>query len=87
MKRENGKVILDHAPAFSPVCSFCRHAKAYPQRTCDAFPAGIPTEIWSGQVKHTAPHRGDRGIRFEAVDGASEEVLARYDLPETATAG
>lgn len=50
--------------AASP-CSTCVHSHTPMQQTCEAFPAGIPDEIWSGQNPHTAPHEGDHGIVYE----------------------
>ncbi len=34
-------------------------------RLCEAFPDGIPHEIWIGENKHTEPYPGDNGIQFE----------------------
>jgi hypothetical protein len=48
---------------FSSICSFCVHL--YAIRYCDAFPDGIPIEIWSGKNNHTQPFHDDNGIRFE----------------------
>lgn len=53
-------------PVYSEVCSYCRHLKLEsPGRTCEAFPEGIPMDIWLGKNKHTGPYPGDNGIRFE----------------------
>lgn len=53
---------------FSSVCSFCQHfhenSALGKVKTCNAFPKGIPKEIWSGQNKHTTPYPGDNGITF-----------------------
>ena len=36
--------------------------------SCTAFPRGIPSDVWAGEVRHDSPIQGDNGIRFEAVD-------------------
>lgn len=62
---------------YSPVCGLCKHFRAMsrlegnflagesPNPKCDAFPDGIPLEIWDGKNKHTDPVDGDHGIQFE----------------------
>ena len=35
-------------------------------RTCTAFPQGIPPEILAGGFDHREPHPDDNGVRFEA---------------------
>jgi len=49
---------------YSPICSLCRH-QGEDRYTCEAFPDGIPDEIWFGQVDHKTPYPRDNGIRFE----------------------
>ncbi|MCP5510235.1 MAG: hypothetical protein H7A24_00005 [Leptospiraceae bacterium] len=34
-------------------------------KKCDAYPNGIPFEIWTNKVDHSKPYPGDNGIRFE----------------------
>jgi hypothetical protein len=55
-------------PPFSQVCSLCRHLRDDGAgRKCDAFPAGIPMEIWMGRNDHREAYPGDQGIPFEQV--------------------
>lgn len=35
-------------------------------RTCEAFPNGIPREIFVGTHDHTESFPGDNGLRFQA---------------------
>ncbi|PAP75692.1 hypothetical protein [Rubrivirga marina] len=52
-----------------PQCTACTHldrqAEADPH--CDAFPGGIPDEIWTNEVAHTSSYPGDRGIHLELI--------------------
>ena len=49
----------------NPPCVRCRHFRSVVNYTCDAFPQGIPMEIWSGRNQHNEPFPGDNNIRFE----------------------
>ncbi len=44
-------------------CIMCKHYRL-PQ-TCEAFPDGIPKEIFTCEHDHREPYPGDNGIRFE----------------------
>jgi len=92
MERAKGEIEIDRGhdrPVFSPVCDFCRHYRITPPLddqgelrppTCDAFPHGIPDEIWHGRSKHRDPYPGDHGIRFEARPDVKPEVLREAGL-------
>jgi len=45
------------------LCDLCKHYRG--GRKCDAFPNGIPTEIWWWGYDHRLTFPGDNGIKFE----------------------
>lgn len=48
-------------------CYACRHLRGGDldaPETCDAFPAGIPDEVYDGVLDHRQPVDGDRGVRW-----------------------
>jgi hypothetical protein len=45
---------------------------------CDAFPSGIPGEIFGRGFDHRQPYPGDHGIRFQLREGR-ESTLAAYE--------
>lgn len=59
---------------FSEICSKCKHWNVDESESiqdgniCDAFPDGIPDEIWLGKNGHKKPYKGDHGIQFEPVE-------------------
>ena len=64
-------------PIFSPVCTWCCHLRdSGVDRQCDAFPNGIPMEIWKGQSDHREPFLADGGIVFEPIDVPSKQQSA-----------
>ncbi len=45
--------------------------------TCNAFPGGIPNDIWFGGADHTTSRDGDNGVVFEMAPGA-DQFLSAY---------
>ena len=37
--------------------------------SCEAFPAGIPDEIWTNRFDHRQPHGGDHGLQWSPLPG------------------
>lgn len=69
------------------ICDACAHLRradlALPPvedapMNCDAFPDGIPAEIWRGDFDHRASFPGDSGITFELEEGC-EDVLQMWE--------
>ncbi len=62
-------------------CLLCRDCKNFISMgnmfpICSAFPDGIPEDVWSGKIVHTAPVKGDHGIQYEKIE------IDDTDLPE-----
>ena len=56
---------------FEVQCAVCRHRRD--NKTCRAFPSGIPKEILSGEHDHRKPYPGDHGIQFEPDEPEKQE--------------
>ena len=64
-------------PIARPTCWSCRHLLSPGERTCDAFPDGIPYAIWAGKHDRSMPVPGDGGITFERITEADADELGR----------
>ena len=47
-------------------CQSCKNYWAL--GACEAFPDGIPAEIWNGDNDHRQPYPGDNGIQYEPLE-------------------
>jgi hypothetical protein len=57
-----------------PMCLACEHLnRQADDRSCAAFPEGIPEDIWTNQHDHHKPYPGDQGMRFELAPIPEEE--------------
>ena len=66
----------------APQCIECKHAPGNqgrpvtkPGAWCDAFPDGIPEDIFWGDHNHKKPYPGDNGIRFEPIETKKRGVV------------
>ena len=59
--------------AHSSQCIECLRYKG--EWKCEAFPKGIPRDIYSGEFDHSKPYEGDNGLQ-RVTD------LAEYKPPE-----
>jgi len=57
------------------LCSSCKHFhfKDWGKNACDAYPNGIPAEVFMLEVDHRKPYKGDHGIQFEPGKNAYEK--------------
>lgn len=76
----------------SPLSDAAVEAGATVGPSCEAFPSGIPVEIWENRADHRRPFPGDNGLHWLSLDGQAfpTYALAMPDAnpsPLTAAAG
>jgi len=65
-------VSVDQVP---PMCTVCdRQLQGF---NCEAFPDGIPDDIFEAKTDHRSPVPGDRGLQFVKMRGVSNADIAR----------
>ncbi|GAB1429297.1 hypothetical protein MASR2M18_01270 [Ignavibacteria bacterium] len=59
------------------LCELCLHLQGRVRKQCVAFPAGIPAEIWNGEIDHRHSYVGDGGLTFEPKNNTAAQRAVR----------
>jgi hypothetical protein len=65
LRQEDSRFIMGEGVHVGNLCSMCAHFMK--DRRCEAFPNGIPRDIYFMEVIHTKPYPGDNGILFKPL--------------------
>lgn len=68
-------------PLYSVVCNTCARFRSGKVKTCEAFPEGIPYQIWSGASDHKEPVVGDNGLQYVPITQATGEDSVQDIVP------
>jgi len=64
-------------------CTSCKHRFMKDDKTCAAFPNGIPVDILRGKTGHRTSRPSDQGIVYERRDDPGAHILLPPpELPE-----
>lgn len=70
------------------ICFACKRLRSKMREdepaTCDAFPDGIPDEIYPNGADHREPYPDDHGLRF-LLDPRKEFMLRAYEVDRDET--
>jgi hypothetical protein len=68
-----------HLTRISPICWSCTRLRENGvDQECDAFPGGIPEDIWEGETDHRVPYPGDKGMQYEPRNERGAQEVARW---------
>jgi len=65
IRQEDLRFVMGEGVHVGNLCSMCAHFLK--NRRCEAFPEGIPPEVYSMKVFHNKLYPGDNGIVFKPL--------------------